>query len=347
MAATPERLARARAESLRAARVWHQPAIPISQFDFSENPPAPGGFHSSDDVSCRFVLQKMSGTTPKFRCELPDGRTLKVKYGGHNPELPAEVAATRLLTALGFGADHMYVVRRVRCAGCPRYPFQALECYAKTGMERVCFAGGIDYSRVRMFETAVIEHPIEGAIIEATKDEGWSWFEMDRIDPAHGGSPRAEVDALRLLAVVLAHWDNKAPNQRLICLPGGERGDGACATPLAMVQDLGATFGPLKLDLHNWRGTPMWSDRATCTVSMKTLPFQGATFPDHRITDGGRLMLAGLLDQFSDAQLTDLFTASRIVSFDQVTAEARDAAEWVLTLREKVRQIKDGPACPQ
>jgi hypothetical protein len=339
--------AAAREEALRAARVWRAPSIPISKMDFSQNPRTADGFRSSDEISCRFVVQKVSGTTPKFRCELPDGRIVKVKYGRGNPELPAEVAASRLLSALGFGADDMFVVRRVRCAGCPWFPFQALRCNAQIDMPSMCFAGGLDYTRVRTFDSAVIEQRIEGEVIEATEDQGWAWYELDTIDPAHGGSPRAEVDALRLLAVILAHWDNKNSNQRLICLPGGERADGGCRTPLAMVQDLGATFGPQKLELHNWRETPVWSDRATCTVSMKTLPYQGATFPDHHITEKGRRMLAGLLEQLSDAQLADLFSASRVIAYDQVLAEARDAATWVAAFRDKVTEIRDGPRCPQ
>ena len=33
----------------------------------------------SDLVSCRFVIQKLSGRTQKFHCQLPDGRIVKVK----------------------------------------------------------------------------------------------------------------------------------------------------------------------------------------------------------------------------------------------------------------------------
>jgi hypothetical protein len=250
------------------------------------------------------------------------------------------------MSAIGFGADRMFVVRKLRCAGCPRLPFQSLKCYARTGMERLCFAGGVDYASVRTFDTAVIEQRLEGTLIEAFEDQGWAWFELDRIDPAHGGSPRADVDALRLFAVVIAHWDNKGPNQRLLCQPGGERPDGKCALPLALVQDAGATFGPLKLELHNWRSMPVWADRATCTVSMKALPYQGATFTERRISDQGRMKLAGLLEQISEPQLVDLFTGSGVVSYDQITAEARDPSAWARAFQDKVRQIKEGPPCP-
>jgi hypothetical protein len=113
-----------------------------------------------------------------------------------------------------------------------------------------------------------------------------------------------------------------------------------------MIQDLGATFGPLKLDLHNWKTTPVWADRGTCTVSMKTMPYAGGTFPDRQISEAGRVLLAGLLQQITARQLTDLFTASRIVEFDQVNAEGHDAAAWTKAFQDKVKQIADTTPCP-
>jgi hypothetical protein len=340
------RAAEAREAALRSARVWRPPSVPVSQADLAANPRGPGSFQATDDVSCRLVIGKLSGLTPKFHCEMPDGEVLKVKYGASNGELSAEVAGSRLLAALGFGADAMYVVRKVRCRGCSRFPFRSLQCLEATGMKGPCylFAGEQD---VVEFDTVVIERPLAGEEIESGDDEGWAWYELEKIDPASGGSPRAEVDALRLLAVVLAHWDNKSGNQRIICLPGGERPGGGCTTPLAMIHDLGATFGPTRIDLPNWRRSPVWADRATCTVSMKTLPYAGATFPDWRISEGGRLMLLGLLEQLSTEQLTGLFTASRMVEYDHMLADARSAAAWTQAFQDKVRQIKDGGSCPQ
>jgi hypothetical protein len=334
-----------RKAALRAARVWQEPAVPIAQADFTANPPGPGSLKTDEVVDCRLLVKGMGGTTPKFDCERKGKDVIRVKYGRGNPELHAEIAATRLLTALGFGADRMYVVQKVRCAGCPMFPFQALKCLAETKLESACFAGGLDYSKVADFEHVSIERRFEGRRIEAIPDQGWAFYEIDQIDERAGGSPRAHVDALKLLAIIIAHWDNKAENQRLVCLPGGDLPDGSCSKPFAILQDLGASFGPTKLDLHNWRARPVWADPRACRVTMKDLPWSGATFPDARISEQGRQFALSLLDQLSPDQLRALFTAARVELSEGVTAEGRQAEAWAFAFQDKVRQIREAGPC--
>jgi hypothetical protein len=204
----------------------------------------------------------------------------------------------------------------------------------------------VNYSSRTTFDHAVVERRLEGRRIEAVPDQGWAWYELDQIDEAAGGAPRAHVDALKLLALVIAHWDNKAENQRLICLPGGDLPDGGCARPLAMIQDVGASFGPVKLDLPNWRATPVWADARACRVSMEHLPWGGGTFPAQTISEGGRRFLLGLLEQLSETQLQDLFQGARIEASEGVTAEGRQPAAWAAAFRDKVRQIRDAGPCP-
>src|SRR5205085_1578284 len=111
-----------------------------------------------------------------------------------------------------------------------------------------------------------------GEPIESSSAKGWGFYDLDEVDPRAGGSSRAEVDALRLIAMVLHDWDNKAENQRLLCRPGGLSRDGRCTDVLAFLQDVGATFGPTSLDLGAWRSRPLWADPKTCTVNMKGMP---------------------------------------------------------------------------
>jgi hypothetical protein len=334
-----------RNDELARARVWLAPGVPTASADFSVNPSGPGAFDVNQDVDCTFTAKKAGGTTPKFYCALPDGETVKVKYGEPNGEIPSEILATRLLSALGFPTDRMYRVRSVRCRGCPPLPHQALQCLSEGGPKAVCLQGASP-SRVVTFAHAAIERPFPGKKIESAEDQGWSWYELDTIDPARGGSARAEVDALRLMAVVIAHWDNKGPNQRLVCPEGKERADGSCAQPLAIVQDLGATFGPKRMDLLNWRRVAVWSDPRACRVSMSSLPFNGATFTDRTISEAGRQFALKLLRALSPAQLNTLFESAGVTTFSHVATEAHQPQAWTDVFLAKIEAIAKAGPCP-
>jgi hypothetical protein len=327
-----------RAAALAAARVWARPAVPPGSADFSVNTRGAGAFDAAADVDCTYVLERSGGTTPKFQCTLPGGDKIKVKYGEvvPNGEVPAEIAATRLLSALGFPTDRMNKVHSVRCHGCPPLPQQALQCLERKEPAVVCLQGaGPD--RIVTFEPAVIERSIEGKKIEATKDQGWSWYELEAIDPAAGGSSRAEIDALRLMALLLAHWDNKGANQKLLCPAGAERPDGSCRAPVAAIGDLGGTFGPKKVDLVNWKHFAIWTDPAACRASMKALPFEGATFEDLQISEAGRQFALKLLRGFE---------TSGVTAFPHVAAIARDPQNWTNAFLDKVNQIASAGPCP-
>jgi hypothetical protein len=325
----------ARLRALAEARVWGEPAVPVEKVDFLANP---GGTRAlPDELTCRNVERLTRGMTPKIHCALPGGEVVKIKYGADNGEVFAEVAASRLLAALGFGADDMYVIRRVHCQGCA--PPDAASWVA----------GFFSRHPEVVYEGVALERRMPGAEIRSVEDEGWAWFELaeaQRRHPEAGGASPAELDALRLMAVVLAHWDNKAPNQRLACPPGAATRDGGCSRPFALAQDLGATFGPGKVDLEAWRAYRVWSDAATCTVSMKTLPFDGATFPDTKISEAGRRFLAARLSRLTSEQMRALFVGARFPEYERHTGNGKDPAAWVAALQDKIRQIVERAPCP-
>jgi hypothetical protein len=322
---------RVRGDALRRARVWHEPATPIPAADLAGNPPGPDTLGTTEVIPCKFELKSSDGRTPKFQCIRAGGEVLKVKYGHNNPETFGEVAATRLVSALGFGADRMYVVGKVRCFGCPVFP------YPKVG---IFDALRTDPSRAVEFDLSVIERRRPGREIEG----GWGWPELSSIDAAAGGATPAEVDALRLLAVFLNNWDAKPVNQRLLCEAGGP-GPATCEQPLAYMQDLGQTFGPKSIDLEGWTRTPIWADPTACRVSMRGLPWDGASFEDRAISESGRLFLAGLLRQLTEAQVQSLFRGARFTQFFR-NRSAADVDAWTRTFLSRVAQIADRPACP-
>ena len=329
-----------RLDHLSRAAVWRAPA-PISSARLSADPKTP------KSIECTFEITELGGTAPKFDCKLENGERIRVKYS-RTPEIPSEVAAARLMHTLGFGADNVMLVEKLRCYGCPASPFMTMKTLGFAGATEL-YGKVMDKSKYQDFEWVAVERKHYGRPIETEELEGWAFFELDLIDPKKGGAPRAHVDALRLMAVLLAHWDNKSENQRLVCLSEKDWPEGGrCSTPFAMLQDIGSAFGPRKVDLDPWEKAPIWTDRATCATSMDSLPYHGATFKPVKISEAGRQHLAKLLKQLTDQQLTDLFKSAR---FDQSTGfigfKTTPVPEWVRVFKAKIAQVSDGPSCPQ
>jgi hypothetical protein len=113
-----------------------------------------------------------------------------------------------------------------------------------------------------------------------------------------------------------------------------------------MIQDLGATFGPKRVDLENWIATPVWKDPGRCTVSMRQLPYDGGTFPDGQISEGGRQLIARQLSALTDRQIVTLFSGARFKEFAGGRGPDADPSAWARAFREKVRQIVQGGPCP-
>ena len=340
--AAPSRPAAISAEErlsvLARAQVWHAPDVAPSRARLSGVPGQPAL------IDCDFRVTELGGTARKFDCELDNGERIRVKYG-RTPEVPSEVAAARLLHVLGFGADDVRLVERLRCRGCPADPFLTMKATDATRTQG-WFRRLVDYGRSKEFTWVSVERKHPGRPIRSDDLEGWGFFELDAVDASHGGAPRAHVDALRLLAVFLAHWDNKSENQRLVCL-SDDLDLAQCRRPLAMLQDVGGTFGPRKVDLPSWERAPIWADRQRCLIDMATLPHGGATFAPVTIGEAGRRHLGDLLGQLTTDQVTDLFRSAR---FDQPVGVLRGPPppldEWVRVFTQRVAAITAGPPCP-
>ena len=328
-----------RDDAVTRAEVWRAPEVPIRRANLGDGRDVPSR------LDCWFTLTTVGGTTPKFDCELDTAEEIRIKYG-YGAETHAEVAATRLLRALGFGADAVTMVERLRCYGCPREPFTTSRVVEATH-SRGLYARALDYRDHQDFEWVALERRFPALAIESERTRGWAMFELDRVDPSKGGAPRTHVDAIRLMAIFLAHWDNKAANQRLVCLAERWADGTPCPRTFLLLHDLGATFGPRKVDLHDWEAAAIWEDRASCVVSMRDMPHGGATFGRARVTESGRRFAADLLGQITDAQLAELFGAAR---FDRLRGPFRENAsvsEWVRVFKARAAAIRNGPPCPE
>jgi hypothetical protein len=239
----------------------------------------------------------------------------------------------------------MFMVPRVRCYGCVRTPYYTMKVldylHARERLVR-----SVPEDSFTDFEWVAVERRLDGAEIEADDQDGWGWYELDPVDGTRGAN-RAERDALRLFAMLLSHWDNKAANQRLLCLSPSATGDGACPRSFAYIHDLGSTFGPKKVELAHWSKAAIWSDRGRCMVSMRQFPYGGATFPDTRISEAGRRLIARQLAGLTEPQLAALFTAARFSEFHGGRGEDADPKKWASVFLDKVRQIADAGPCAE
>lgn len=331
---------RQRDEALSRAQVWRQPDVPIEQAQFGAVLNAPS------EITCKFLVTELGGTTPKFDCSLEDGDMIRIKYG-KGPEIPAEAAATRLLRAVGFGADNVTLAEKVRCYGCPKEPYSIMKAVELTQAERVYKNLMLDYGSFEEFSWVSVERRFAGRAIATDTVDGFNLFELDKIDATKGGAPRAHVDALRLMAVFIAHWDSKPDNQRLVCLSQDDWPDGQrCERPFALLQDVGATFGPHKVHLENWKKVKIWEDRATCRISMREMPYDGATFKPVQISEAGRQHLARLLTTLSDEQVMQLFAGARFEEPRGLMKRSSPIADWVSAFKAKVREVSEGAPCP-
>lgn len=324
--------AQRRREVIARARVWEPTAV--ATMDLRAGPGGPGTIPANALVDCTFDERDYDGATPKFGCRLQNGEVVKVKYGRDNGEVYAEVAATRLLWALGFGADHMYPVR-VRCHGCPPDPKDALS----------------GSPSVRLFEAAAIERKMSGRPYDGPGGDHWEWAELD-VPPRPGGASIAERDALKLLAVMLQHTDSKPDQQSLICRER-EATAGVCRQPFMLISDLGKTFGkanlfnrdqPGSVNLAAWAETKIWRDDRGCRARLSAS--LTGTLADPVITDQGRRFLADRLTALTDRQLHALFTMARFPMREGPDGEreTQEVDAWVAAFKDKVAQIT-GRSC--
>ena len=311
-----------RLEAIRHAKVWT--ATDVKSMNLKAGPQGPLAFPPGQTVTCDWVNKAHgTGSTPKFHCKLPSGRDLKVRYGKTNGEVYAQVAASRLMWALGFPANPMYPVKVV-CRGCPADPFNAKGAPAPGTAPAV-------------FDPATIDEDLGGTTVETKPEEGWKWKELDLIDESAGGAMRAQRHALKLLAVFIQHSSNKAINQRIVCSDPP-----SCSKTAMMIADVGKTFGAANAgnndaiaaaNFARWSGEKIWKDSAACVGNLHWT--WSGSLSDPRISEAGRKLLADALNQLTDSQLRDLFEVARFQERDP----SATIVQWIDAFKRKRAEI--------
>jgi hypothetical protein len=245
----------------------------------------------------------------------------------------------------------------------------------------------------------VTEPHFAGELIlsHSNPDQGWKFGEVEQAIAALPNGPekdtqRARFDALTLLAVFIQHGDRKSPNQRLVCSSGldekageveslNEAGEGpvvpalferagatACRASVALIQDLGATFGSSgirttqsnKVRLSAWARRPVFQPPPPGTLPRGgvracrgdiTAAFDAGqdTGESPVIGEAGRELLARLLGSLTDAHIRALFEAGRVDQLgepatwhDPETKQTYTGIDaWVAAFKHKRKEITD------
>jgi hypothetical protein len=164
------------------------------------------------------VEEQVSGSNPKLKVTDAAGTKWKVKVG---VEAKPETAATRLVWAAGYSTDEDYFLSEIHVRNLPRQ--------LQRGQQFVQKGGILRNARLER------DNPDE-------KDAGeWKW----KKSPFTG---TREWNGLRVLMSLINNWDLKDVNNS-VYLVRHASGGSATARYVYVVSDLGATFGPVRLDM--------------------------------------------------------------------------------------------------
>jgi hypothetical protein len=186
----------------KSAILWKDPGD-IKSLDLFHGP---GGKKHEPRLPVEFLKEDMHGTSPKFDVRDQEGKKWRAKLG---PEAHPETVASRLLWAVGYGANVNYFFPTLKVKGLP--------ARLKRGQSFVSPPDEVKAVRLQ-------RHP------GGEKKEGnWDW----RHNPFTG---TRELNGLRVMMALLNNWDLKDENNAIFDDPSSP------GRELYEVTDVGASF---------------------------------------------------------------------------------------------------------
>ncbi len=267
-----------------------------------------------------FLEEDRNGSNPKFTIVDRDGTKWKVKLG---VEARPETVATRLLWAIGFGADEDYFVEQFRVGGMP--------AKLHRGQDLIAPDGSIQNARLERES-------------KSKKLGDWKW----RHNPFEHAR---EFGGLRVMMALINNWDLKDQNNAIRetqDTPGN-------AERIYYISDLGATFGTngiarpraiSKGDLDSYRASGFIKHVTAGYVDLATPKRPPIVFLlnpheffsrirmdwiGHHVPRADARWTGELLSRLSTAQLQDAFRAA-----GYTPAEAEGFTQ---VLRQRIEQL--------
>jgi hypothetical protein len=183
--------------------LWQDPAD-ISSRDLRYG--SGGQNHAPQGTVFKFVKEDLSGSNPKIIATDEAGTKWKIKLGA---EAKPEVAASRLVWAVGYFTNENYFLPSLQITGLP--------AHLHRGRQFVAAGGDVRDGRLQRMDKS------------EEKEGNWKWKQ----DPFTG---TRELNGLRVLMALINNWDLKDINNKIV----NEKGTGE----IYYVSDLGASFGP-------------------------------------------------------------------------------------------------------
>lgn len=166
----------------------------------------PGGEKHQPQPPVEFLSEDMHGTSPKFDVRDSAGKKWRAKLG---LEAKPETAASRLLWAVGYGANEDYFFPHLKVANMPAL---------RRGQNLAGHGGDVQNVRLQRHSDG------------QTRVGDWNW----RHNPFYG---TREFNGLRVIMGVIANWDLKDDNNAIF---EDEKNGG---TKTYEVSDVGTAFG--------------------------------------------------------------------------------------------------------
>jgi len=256
-----------------------------------------------------FVSENLTGTKPKINVTDAASVPWSVKFATVRPgdnEVHSEIAASRLVWALGYFVDENYFVKEGRIEGVK-------------GLKRAAEVVGADGAfRVARFER---RNP------EAQEAGNWD-IEENRFKGTR------ELSGLQTLMMLLGNWDYTLGNTVALRLPLAN-GD---VEERYLVSDLGSTFGrmrggaklaPSRWNLEEFSHTKYLNGLVLGRLEFNT-PLLGAK-PLSIPIEHAR-WVAAMISQLTDAQIRQAFEASG--------ASADDIAAFSVEVRKRITDLQ-------
>ena len=300
--------------------LWRDPGD-ISKRDLRYGP---GSAELAPVAPFTFVKEDTTGASPKFSVKDARGVNWNVKYG---IEAQSETVATRVVWAMGYFAEEAYYFERAEINNLPR------------------LSRGLEFVSGSVVRGARFEPRRKGV----TRGAIWDWLKNPFIGTR-------ELDGLKVLMVLLANYDTRLENNRVLHQKHHETGE---MEARYVVTDIGATLGKvgglggkrIKNSLPEYQ-----SSKFIVSVANGIVEFDYSTKPQgagkfasifspgygksqankekamRRIPVENARWIGRMLAELSDDQVDDAFRAA---GYDDTTRKG-----FVKALRERIKALK-------